>query len=153
MSWWEAILDSLGLIVAVIGLLLLSLFVRRRLLSRSGATFECSLRTTAPQKGTPAATSRGWTLGVGRYTGDDLEWFRVFSFSPRPKHVFDRSIRVLGRRTPHGAEAFSLYAGHVVVNVHVDGHRLVELAMSEGALTGLLAWTEAAPPGQDRLLG
>jgi hypothetical protein len=46
-----------------------------------------------------------------------------------------------------------LYAGHLVVDVQLDADRLVELAMSEGALTGLLAWTEAAPPGQDRLLG
>ncbi|MBA2445270.1 MAG: DUF2550 domain-containing protein [Nocardioidaceae bacterium] len=152
MPWWAALLDSLGLVAVVLAVAFASLFVRRRLLSRSGATFECSLRTTAPARGTPVAASRGWTLGVGRYNGDNLEWFRVFSFSPRPKHVFNRSLRVLGRRTPQGAEAFSLYAGHVVVNVQCDASRQAELAMSEGALTGLLAWTEAAPPGQDRLL-
>ncbi len=153
MSWQAAIVDSLGLIAGVVALAFVSLFVRRRLLSRSGATFECSLRTTTPTKGTPAATSRGWTLGLGRYNDDAFEWFRVFSFSPRPKHVFDRSMSVLGRRTPHGAEAFSLYAGHVVVDVQMGSGGRLELAMSEGALTGFLAWLEAAPPGQDRLLG
>lgn len=153
MSWWEAVLDSFGLLAALVALAFVALFVRRRWLSRSGATFECSLRTAAPTRSTPGATSRGWTLGVGRYNGDDLEWFRVFSFSPRPQHVFHRSMRILGRRTPHGAEAFSLYADHVVVDVVLDANRRVELAMGEGALTGFLAWMEAAPPGQDRLLG
>lgn len=153
MPWWAALLDSLGIAAAVCAVAFAALFVRRRLLSRSGATFECSLRTTTSGRATPIAASRGWTLGVGRYNGDNLEWFRVFSFSPRPKHVFKRSLHVLGRRSPQGAEAFSLYAGHVVVQVQCDARRRAELAMSEGALTGMLAWTEAAPPGQDRLLG
>ena len=28
---------------------------------------------------------RGWLLGLGRYSGDALEWFRIFSLSPRPR--------------------------------------------------------------------
>ena len=85
--------------------------------------------------------------------GDQLEWFRIFSFSTRPKYVFDRTMSVGERRTPHGAEAFSLYAGHVVVAVRLDTGQSIELAMSHNALMGFLAWTEAAPPGYDRMMG
>lgn len=150
MYWWEAVLDSFGSILVILLLPLCFLFARRRWLSRFGGTFECSLRF-GPGTGA-TASARGWTLGLGRYTGNDLEWFRIFSFSPRPRHVFSRSMRVLGRRTPHGTEAFALHAGHVVAEIALDGDRRVELAMSERALTGFLAWTEAAPPGHDRLL-
>ncbi|MEJ7628150.1 MAG: DUF2550 domain-containing protein [Nocardioidaceae bacterium] len=151
MPWWTEILDVVGLLAVIAAAVFVSLFVRRRVLSRQGGTFECSLRTKAPAKSS-ATGARGWELGLGRYNGESLEWFRVFSFSPRPKAVFDRSLQVLTQRTPHGAEAFSLYAGHTVVAVRIDSGSTVELAMSDRALTAFMAWTEAAPPGQDRLL-
>ena len=153
MPWWEAVLDSLG----VLGVLALAafafLFGRRRWLSRSGGTFECSVRIKPPAHDLAGSSSRGWVLGLGRYAGDRLEWFRVFSFSARPRHVFDRPLDVLSRRTPSGAEAFSLYSGHVVVAVQLDSRQSIELAMSPRALTGFLAWTEAAPPGHERSFG
>lgn len=151
MPWLAAIVDSFGTVIALVAFAFASLFVRRRWLSRGGGTFECSVRFAAPGRSGPATSSRGWMIGLARYAGDQLEWFRTFSFSPRPRHVFGRSMHVLGRRTPHGAEAFSLYAGHVVTDVALEDDGRVELAMSEGALTGFLAWTEAAPPGDDRL--
>jgi hypothetical protein len=152
MPWWETILDSLGAVIALIAAAFVLLFVRRRLLGRSGGTFECSVRMNPPTKQTATATARGWMLGLGRYSGDSLEWFRVLSFSPRPKHVFTRSMTVLRRRTPQGAETFSLYSGHRVIEIRLESGKRVELAMSEAALTGFLAWTEASPPGHDRLL-
>jgi Protein of unknown function (DUF2550) len=151
MPWWQDIADVVGLLAALALAVFVFLFTRRRVLSRQGGTFECSLRRRIPAKSSPTG-SRGWQLGLGRYDGENLEWFRVFSFSPRPKVVFDRPLEVLGRRNPHGAEVFSLYAGHIVLAVRVAGGSTVELAMSERALTAFLAWTEAAPPGQDRLL-
>jgi hypothetical protein len=152
MPWWETILDSLGAVAALIAAAFILLFVRRRLLGRSGGTFECSVRIKPPAKSGVVSSARGWTLGLGRYSGDSLEWFRVFSFSPRPRHVFGRSMTIVRRRTPTGAEAFSLYAGHRVIEIKPESGGTVELAMSEAALTGFLAWTEAAPPGNDRLL-
>lgn len=152
MPWWADILDVLGLLAVIALAVFAFLFVRRRVLSRQGGTFECSVRMRTPAKASPSG-ARGWELGLGRYDGEKLEWFRVFSFSPRPKAVFDRSLEVLARRKPHGAEAFSLYAGHIVVGVRLESGSSIELAMSEQALTAFLAWTEAAPPGQDRLLG
>jgi Protein of unknown function (DUF2550) len=151
MPWWADIIDVLGLLAAIGAAVFIFLFARRRVLSRKGGTFECSVRMRAPVKPSPTG-ARGWELGLGRYDGESLEWFRVFSFSPRPKAVFDRSLEVLTRRKAHGAEAFSLYAGHIVVAVRLESGSAIELAMSEQALTAFLAWTEAAPPGQDRLL-
>ena len=146
MSWWAAVLDSLGTVLGVVVFFLVSLFARRRWLSRGGTTFECSVRFRPRSGGSPSA--RGWALGLGRYAGDTLEWFRVFSFSPRPRHVFSRSMHVLGRRAPQGAEVFSLHAGHQVTDVALDDGRHIELAMGERAFTGFLAWTEAALPGE-----
>ena len=147
MPWWLTVLDSLGALAALLVLTLLWLFARRRWLSRLGGTFECSVRTRSSSGGSPGSAARGWVLGLGRYSGDELEWFRVFSFSPRPRYIFDRSLEIVERRRPSGPEAFALYSGHVVVRVLLPDSRTVELAMGERALTGFLAWTEASPPG------
>ena len=152
MPWWEVTLDGLGVLAVAILVVFAFLILRRRWLSHWGGTFECSVRTSPPTSSSAAATARGWALGLGRYAGSQLEWFRVFSLSPRPQHVFPRTLSVSRPRKPHGAEAFSLYAGHVVVDVQLEDGRKIELAMSESALTGFLAWTEAAPPGPERFL-
>jgi hypothetical protein len=151
MPWWADVLDIAGLLVVAALAMLVFLFTRRRVLSSKGGTFECSVRLRVPARSSPTG-SRGWQLGLGRYNGESLEWFRVFSFSPRPKAVFDRSLEVVSRRKPHGTEAFSLYAGHTVLEVRLCSSATVELAMGDQALTAFLAWTEAAPPGHERLL-
>ncbi|MFE7546132.1 DUF2550 domain-containing protein [Streptomyces platensis] len=132
----------------VLVLVLLGLFVfglRRRLIQRSGGTFDCSLRWNVPEHETGG---KGWIYGVARYNGDRVEWFRVFSYAPRPRHLLERSaIEVLERRTPQGEEELALLSDSLVLACRHRGTRL-ELAMSEDALTGFLAWLEAAPPGQ-----
>jgi hypothetical protein len=91
---------------------------------------------------------QGWTLGTARYAEDMLEWYRVFSFSPRPRWVFPRrELEVRGRRVPDGAEALALLSGAVVLECSWR-ERWVELAMADDTMTGFLAWLEAAPPGQ-----
>lgn len=135
----------------IVAAALLGLFVfglRRRLLQRPGGTFDCSLRP-APADGEEAeSTGKGWVYGVARYSGDRVEWFRVFSYSPRPRRLLDRpAIEVLSRRPPQGQEELALLSDATVLLCAHRGTRL-ELAMSEDALTGFLAWLEAAPPGQ-----
>jgi hypothetical protein len=140
---------------AVVLLVLLGLFVfglRRRLIQRSGGTFDCSLRwnVAAPSDADsgPEPGGKGWAYGIARYNGDRVEWFRVFSYAPRPRRVLERSvIEVLWRRTPQGEEELALLSDAVILGCMHRGVRL-ELAMSEDALTGFLAWLEAAPPGQ-----
>jgi hypothetical protein len=143
------VIVSVEAVGALLGATLIGLFVfglRRRLIQRPGGTFDCSLRP-APPEGAEAG-GKGWVYGVARYSGDRVEWFRVFSYAPRPRRVLERpAIEVLGRREPQGSEELALLSDAVVLSCVHRGTRL-ELAMSDDALTGFLAWLEAAPPGQ-----
>lgn len=135
-----------GLVVALVAVGLFLFGLRRRLIQRSGGTFDCSLRWDVPE--VPDPSGKGWVYGVARYSGDRIAWFRVFSYSARPRRVLERSaIEVVARRTPEGEEELALLSDAVVLGCVHRGTRL-ELAMSEDALTGFLAWLEAAPPGQ-----
>lgn len=126
---------AFALLVLVAGLL------RRLALRRLGGTIELSLRLKAPGHG------RGWVNGVGHFVDDELRWYRVFSLSPRPRRRYSRkSLTVLRRRGPSGAEYRALQGGAVVMECRVGDHP-VELAMSSSAVTGFLAWLEARPPG------
>ncbi|MFF9867043.1 MULTISPECIES: DUF2550 domain-containing protein [unclassified Streptomyces] len=138
------LVSALVVALVVIGLFLFGL--RRRLIQRSGGTFDCSLRWNVPEGGDLAG--KGWVYGVARYGGDRVAWFRVFSYAPRPRRILERSgIEVLARRMPEGEEELALLSDSVILGCLHHGTRL-ELAMSEDALTGFLAWLEAAPPGQ-----
>ncbi|MFB4196096.1 DUF2550 domain-containing protein [Streptomyces carpaticus] len=135
-----------GAVLALIVLGLLGFGVRRRLIQRLGGTFDCSARFRAPTAG--QSLGKGWIYGVARYNGDRVEWFRVFSYAVRPRRALERDrIQVRERRQPQGEEELALLSGAVVLSCRHDGDD-VELAMSEDALTGFLAWLEAAPPGQ-----
>ncbi|HEU4910493.1 MAG TPA: DUF2550 domain-containing protein [Actinomycetes bacterium] len=136
----DVLVGLVVLALAAVGLLAL----RRRVITRRGGTFDCSLRLREGQHG------KGWVLGIGRYAGDALEWYRVFSYATRPRRTFPRNeLRVVESREPVGIEVFSLLSGAVVVRC-VDGSSPVELAMSSGSLTGFLSWVESAPPGVPR---
>jgi hypothetical protein len=141
MPLWQLLLDAAGAVLVLVLLYGLALVVRRRVLSRHGGTFELSYRVRSERAG------RGWLLGLGRYSGDDFEWVRIFSLAPRPKRVWERStLSYLGRRDPEGTERLSLYPEHTVVQVG-SAQGDLELAMAPSSLTGFQAWLEAAPPG------
>lgn len=145
MTVWRWVADVAAVIVLIALCYGGALILRRRWLSRSGGTFELSVRTGARLAG------RGWVLGLGRYEADALVWFRIFSLWPRPKRTLRRGqLRFVSQRQPTGPESFSLYAGHVVVACSTPWGEL-ELAMSPGALTGFTSWLEAAPPGDPAL--
>ena len=143
MAWWEWLLDVSGIVLLLLLAYGLGLVLRRRFLARHGGTFELSHRLNADAPG------RGWVLGLGRYSGESLEWFRIFTLWPQPKRVWDREqLMYDGRREPIGAEQASLYPDHVVIRCASRSGE-VELAMSPASLTGFQAWLEAKPPGAD----
>jgi hypothetical protein len=156
-SWVLALVAGWVLILLVAGAVLaaLGLASRRILLGRTGGTVECGLR---------ASEAAAWRLGLAAYQPDELHWFSAFGVRLRPNEVFARSsLSILARRPAAQTEAVSIGAGTVVVECRSgrdgDGRdaggviapgatpRTVELAMSEEALTGFLAWLEASPPG------
>jgi hypothetical protein len=133
-------MDFLGAFGVVLGVglaLLVVLFARRLLIARGG-TVEVSVRLYRGRRG------RGWALGMARFSGDELRWYRLFSFAARPRRILNRKqLSILGRRDPDGTERLALLSGSVVVECATkDGP--IELAMDMGAFTGFLSWLEAA---------
>lgn len=142
MPWWQWLLDAVLVLLALVVCYGVALIIRRRVLSRHGGTFELSYRVR------PEKVGRGWVLGVGRYSGDRLEWFRIFSLAPRSRSSWARKELVyVGQREPVGGERMSLYHDHVVVQCRTRSGEQVELAMTQSSLMGLQAWLEARPPG------
>lgn len=142
MPVWLWFVDSLAFIVGIVIVVVVVLTLRRRSIARSGGSFDMSINKHAE------ASPSGWTLGMARYSENHLEWFRTFSFSWRPRYRFERGhIHIEGRRIPEGREAFAVHAGHVIVTCVTEvGVR--QMAIGPRALTGLLSWLEASPPGQ-----
>lgn len=77
-----ALLVSGLVVVTLVGVGLFVFGLRRRLIQRSGGTFDCSLRWNVPEK--TDYSGKGWVYGVARYSGDRIMWFRVFSYAPAP---------------------------------------------------------------------
>ena len=143
----RTVLDVVGAVLAAAILLMIVFAVRRRFLTRDGGTFDCSLRLSRKHDG------RGWALGLARYVGDDLQWFRVFSLSLNPKLVINRhQLDGVRTRRPVGNEPLVTYAVHVIVDAELGNDTSVQLAMTEDALTGMLAWMESAPPSTQTYL-
>ena len=123
----------------IIVLAAVGLAIRRILLERGGGTVECGLRR-------PTGT---WRLGVAAYEADELRWYDTVGVLLSPEEVLARrTLSVASRREVYPAEAALLGRGMVVVSCTVgEMPETVELAMTEDALTGFLAWLESAPPG------
>jgi hypothetical protein len=138
-----AALDAIWIFAALLLLALLAalaLAVRRFLLERGGGTVECGLRNPAVEG--------AWRLGVASYQRDELCWYGALGVLLRPEEVFPRrALSVISRRPSLPAEAIVLGPERIVVEVCAGPAGHVELAMTEQALTGFLAWLEASPPG------
>jgi hypothetical protein len=136
-------LDAAWLFAAFLLILVLiasGIAARRFLLERGGGTVDCGLRRVAGEG--------AWRPGVAAYSGDQFCWYHQFSVLLRPQAILERrTLTVASRRMAGPAESAALGAGLFVVECKVGQGDSVELAMSEAALTGFLAWLEAAPPG------
>ncbi|GAB2495551.1 DUF2550 domain-containing protein [Luteococcus sediminum] len=146
MEWWQAGAGAVFAVLLALLLPLVALYLRRRWLSNQGGVFDCALRRV----------EGAWSTGVARYHGDELEWYRIFSFSMRPKVVLRRDLtRTIGRRRPTNAEGTVLFNDVQILGVASrtrPAHRY-ELAMGSQSITGLMSWLEAAPPGGDSYNG
>ncbi|MDO4665745.1 MAG: DUF2550 family protein [Actinomycetaceae bacterium] len=120
----------LGIAVAILLCLagMVSLYAMRMHRATKGAAFECDYRPNA---------SAGWTAGFAVYGQKQLNWYRLVSFRFGPDKSWSR--RRFRLETPVH------YNDVVTVPVRADGHRFY-LAMKEGNHTGLVSWSEAAPP-------
>ena len=139
----RAALDAGWLLVVILAIALAcatGIAVRRTLIERSGGSVDCALRR---------GSDRHWRLGVASYRGDQLCWYPIFGFRLRPGEVYARRGLSVVSRPADAAETTSLGPGAVVVECDTgNGTGRIEFALSDDALTGFLAWLEAAPPGQ-----
>jgi len=135
--------DAGWLIAVVLVFLVLAavaVATRRALIERGGGTVDCGLRLQG--------ADHAWRLGVASYQPDELRWHQVFGVLLRPDQSFPRrTLSVVSRRPPDSDEMSSLGQDMVVVECRAgERSEPMELAMTESALTGFLAWLEGAPP-------
>jgi hypothetical protein len=133
-GWLLVLVLVLGLACAT------GIALRRTLIERGGGSVECGLRRVG---------DRRWRLGLADYQPDELRWYPVFGLRLRPGEFFARrALSVVSRRPADPVEMSSVGADTVVVECATGkASERIELALSEDALTGFLAWLEAAPPG------
>lgn len=132
-----------GVALLLVVVLLGWLTFRRMRLVRGGGV-DVSLRRV---RASAPTSTRGWNLGVLRYSGDEIVWFRVISLSGSAEvRLSRRELEIVDRRAPGPAEEYVVPADATVLRCR-EGRRTVELAMSPEVLTGFLSWLESTPPG------
>jgi hypothetical protein len=138
--------EVLAVLLVVVCLAVAFVPMRRHLIRRGGGAFDCAVRFgPLPLVGDAA----GWSFAIGRYTDVNVELYRVFSYSPRPRtSLARRGFDVVGRREAVGEETRTLLPGWTVLECSAAGE-VVELAMSAESMMAFLTWVEAAPPGWD----
>jgi hypothetical protein len=121
------------------------LALRSRVIARHGGIIECGLRETP---------SAHWRQGLAEFQRSQLCWHPAVSLRLRPRACFDRAGLTIARcRRPTDAETARFGAEVIVAECEVRHARpagpgdieRVELAMSQEAFTGLLAWLESSP--------
>jgi Protein of unknown function (DUF2550) len=129
-----AIVDVIAAVLVVLVLIALALIIarQRHMLHSAG--------------GIPLATRRGnrWLYGVGRYDGDELQWYRAIGIGTRPTRVLRRTdLHVVSRRAPAPQELGSLPPSAVIVELR-DPAGEISIALADGAFTGFVSWLEAS---------
>ncbi|MBO0843296.1 MAG: DUF2550 domain-containing protein [Nocardioides sp.] len=145
MHWWEILLALAALVLLLVLAYGIGLSARRRHLLGRGA-FELSHRVRDTRPG------RGWALGVGIYTDEELEWFRVFSLSPKPRRIWNRvDLSYVSSRSPEGVEELALYPDQLIVTCEIQGTP-IDLGMTKTTLIGFQAWLESRRPRTNPVL-
>lgn len=148
----EIVIGACALVLLV---LLLIIFVRRRLISASGE---------APVAAVRARRENRWRMGVLRLGKETLDWFPLYGLTPRPSYRWRRDTLDLGTLETGlddpttGPIDLAVHVGDVVrVRLHaVDddaGPMNLELALAAKEYTAVRAWVESAPPGPRPVTG
>lgn len=125
-----------GAILVLCLIVLVAIFVRRFQLARKPGAFDLSVR----------APGKSWSVGVARYAPGRLDWYEVFSLSPRPKRAFEQNrLEIVGRRAP--ANLAVLAPSTTIVRCRYRGTE-IDFILSESDYFGLSSWAESAPPGR-----
>lgn len=142
---WSVLILWVGVaLLLCLGALLVWRYARRAWLARSGGVFACELNLGGSQ-------DPRWVLGIVRYSGENLEWFRSASLGLRPRYSFRRSTTTArGAGSARASESLGLGVLLQLEATAAGEPHVWELAMDGDSATGLLAWLEAAPPSVDR---
>lgn len=128
----------------IVGLLVV--IIRRQWLLSRDSIFSCEICRRLPGNG-----SR-WALGVARYCGDNLLWYKLISLSFRPTVTIRRSMtRLVDHRQPSPQDRLLAINSHLIARLEVQeagkSTRIMELGLANDSLMGLMSWLEASPPG------
>ena len=144
-------MDGVGFLLAVC-LVVLAVFVglfylvwRRRRLVSGGGAFECYQRKAGVSEKTR------WRHGIVRYQRDAVVWFPLLSVGFKPGCTIPRlRVQITPGRPPTAVEQGQLTDGQAIVGIAAQGGEgpAFEWAIAPSAVNGLLAWAEAAPPGE-----
>ncbi len=136
---------SVGVLATAFAVLVGLGLTRVHSLNRRVGSFACAVRPLVVPGG-PRSTSGPeaptWSQGVAHYGVGRLDWWRIWSLSPRPAQVWERSdLVILARRGMEAVGRPDLFE----VRCRHRGTEF-ELAMSRDAYAGMMSWLESAPP-------
>jgi hypothetical protein len=106
-------------------------------------------RVVASAGGLPMAVKRGdqrWANGVGRYSGDELIWYRTLSLWPTPALRMARGDLEVSLSRPWTPQRdMALRPNLMIAECRYQG-AAISLGFPDNGLTGFLSWLEAAAP-------
>jgi hypothetical protein len=129
--------DTIGVVVIVLAVLFFALIIaRQRHMLRSPGGIPLAVRGRGSR----------WRYGIGRYAGEELQWFRALGIGTKPSRSLQRTeLKVLGRHQVSADDRAALPAGAVIVELRDSGGSIT-LGLGEGAYTGFVSWLEASAP-------
>jgi hypothetical protein len=129
--------DTIGLVIVLVVVLWLALIIaRQRYMVRSPGGIPLAVRGRGTR----------WRYGIGRYAGEELQWFGVIGLGTRPSRSLQRNeLEVIGRHQVSADDRAALPAGAVIVELR-DSVGSITLGLGEGAYTGFVSWLEASAP-------
>jgi hypothetical protein len=129
--------DTIGALVILLVVIFLALIIaRQRHMLRSPGGIPLAVRGRGTR----------WRYGIGRYVGEELQWFRAMGIGTRPSRSLQRTeLQVIGRHQVSADDRAALPAGAVIVELR-DSTGSITLGLGEGAYTGFVSWLEASAP-------